>query len=186
LASILNDHDRARTREPFFFEALKRFVSKAEPVKHGCAYDFTDSLVLSQAYFLLNTAYKRDRLNEQRNTKLTKVAAIKMAAVMAVRPFFSASGENHEALFYLNPNFALLLAELVLGVDFLNKNPDHIRRFSMLLDDLRFPSLDRFLADAAEKREQHLDDYRIEALDELELRAIDLLVTMCELATGDA
>jgi len=161
-------------------------VEKAEPVKHGCAYDLTDSLVLSRAYFLLNAAYKRERLNELRNTKLTKVAAIKMAAVMAVRPFYSQDGQNEEALFYLNPHFALLMGELVLAVDFLNKNADHIRRFSIILDDLRFPSLDAFLADATAGREQHLDVYRISRLAETELRALDLLVTMCELASNEA
>lgn len=191
--TALNDDDRARAREPFFFEALKSFVSKVDLGKSGCNYSLDDKVILSRAYFVLNGFYKRWRLKESRNTKLTKIAALNIASVMAVRPFHSTT--QSKTLFYLNPNFALTCAECCLANNFFDQNADHIRRLSVILDGLRFSVLNQFFNDEANGKsksiaeylaviEQNENDSAKLANIENDIRQLDLVVTLCELAAG--
>lgn len=167
----------ARTREPFFFNALVRFTSDPT-ILNECSYDLSESHLLSRTYFLLNRMYKDSRIKNGHYTKLPKRAALKMASVMAIRPFTHPENQKNRALFFLNPLFALTIGYSVIGHEFAVLGKAHAERLSFFLDSLRFPSLENFFLEEGKPNIDHYD----QNLTNDERTQIETLIAICELA----
>ncbi len=117
--------------------------------------DDEDLIVICDLYFVMMNAYKKHRLKFGHNTQYPKVAAIKVLAIMALRPF---RGMECDELFYSNPVFALDIAsttlELEFGLDALNEND--LKRLYQWLDSIQFENTKKAINWLISKRQSNI------------------------------
>lgn len=106
------DVQKVRQRADFFLVEAGQLCAQARFAQYGFALSDENAMYLSEAYFLVNEAYKERRQNEGHKTQPPKIAAITAAVIGMVNPLRPAAPPQAatKETTYANPLFALRAA----------------------------------------------------------------------------
>jgi hypothetical protein len=109
----------------------------------------TAGVLLTNCYFLVSDAYKRRRGMQDSRTHKSKVAALTVATIMAIRPIRVAEAAHvvSTRVAFSNQQCAMRAAQALLGLDLERMDEDFIRRlYDAVFDHIELPCLTPYLA----------------------------------------
>jgi hypothetical protein len=110
--------DRAERRAPKLLAIAETLVSEGVLSSSNIILRPTHVPIATAGYFLLNSAYKRWRIQDGHRTEAAKIAALQCMAILSIPPFKVVDRNNATTLAEARCNeiFAVAAASAVLGV----------------------------------------------------------------------
>jgi hypothetical protein len=134
--------------------------------------------VLAELYFSISEAYKRLYMAPGRLTDDSKKAAFSCAAVCALKPIrCDAALIEREEFIYANQMLAMRIACSIVEHPFHKRAFDETRRFFRALQELRLPSTDPIIEEAAKLDGLFTSEWNI-TLTSGERSALNMLINM--------
>ena len=139
----------------------------------------------TKAYFVLNDAYHRWRIEPGHNTQPPKIAAMQALCIIRVQPFRVLYPDNATTIAEARPNeiFALAIAMAILKIDMQDSGDEKTNQRLRILELLCAYECDSFEAvieDANYRFHRERKDYNCNILD-VDKPKIDSLITIFEL-----
>ncbi|MEL6922290.1 MAG: hypothetical protein AAFO77_14980 [Pseudomonadota bacterium] len=127
-----SDPNRVQKRAAWFTHGINIVTESFPEVLQENYVEPAAPNILSQAYFLINDAYKSRRMPSHSLTNTHKRAGLSASAVMTIRPFIPLNPDemSTEAGLFANTTLAMLLAISWLGNKNLYNEIDQINKIT--------------------------------------------------------
>jgi hypothetical protein len=162
-------------RDIFFTEMLNAFINQVFPhynyIDVHC--DFEVYQKISNAYFKLNTAYKKHKIKTNHKTQFAKIAALTFLSSFIARPYYGDKSKFEENILKANFRIALYLASTILDTSIEAKLDEN--QFERLFDYC-FDFNVRVITESFNENSTHDIDLSLE-----EMSKIGMIITLFEL-----
>ena len=139
--------------------------------------------ILTDAYFLLNEAYKGWRISKGHHTQPPKIAALTCMAIATLQPFLPKNPETAKTFQQARGNeiYALACASAIMGITLHSGKRDIYLRLLDVLSQCNCHTVEPLIVDRATENNRELSTYKLKMLDKDKFQ-IDCLITIFEMA----
>jgi hypothetical protein len=138
--------------------------------------------LLTEAYFVLNEAYKKWRISDGHHTQPPKIAALTCIVIQELQPFLPKHPDDAKTFQQARCNeiFALACASAIMGVPIHKKKMDIYLRLLDVLAKCSCETIQPYIVDRSAQNQKALSTYNFDII-EKDKFAMDSLITIFEI-----